>query len=84
MYSWQIKERDHMRLFSLFMIFYVVLTYITVVGHGLSFITVTASLAVFMFWMTFNPQIFLPLLALVVLYHVAPDCQTDKRHHKFN
>ncbi|MBO05744.1 MAG: hypothetical protein CMI58_01665 [Parcubacteria group bacterium] len=69
---WKIEERDQMRLFGLFGIFYVVLAYINVVNYGLSIMSVLIGPAVFAFWLTFNPLIAFSLFALMGLYCLAP------------
>ena len=70
MYKWEIKERDTMRLFYIFIVFHIAVSTITVLEHGLSFITVFCAPAIFAFWLTFNPAIAFALFGLIALYHI--------------
>tara|TARA_R100000789_G_C2964677_1_gene138977 strand:+ start:67 stop:291 length:225 start_codon:yes stop_codon:yes gene_type:complete len=74
MYRWEIQERDTMRLFYVFIVFHIAVSTITVMGHGLSFITVFAAPAIFAFWLTFNPVIAFALFGLIWLYQIDTDC----------
>ena len=70
---WKIEERDQMRLFGLFGVFYLLVTIITVTaGNEITIITILMGPAVFAFWLTFNPLIAFSLFALMGLYCLAP------------
>jgi len=59
--------------FALILIFHVVVSYLTVSIYGLSFITVFAAPALFLFYCAvMQPIVILALAGLIVLYHIAP------------
>ena len=59
---------------ALILMFHVVVSYITISVYGLSFITVFAAPAAFLFYCAlFQPVIVIALIALIALYHIAPN-----------
>ena len=59
---------------AMFLAFHIAVSLITISGHGLSFITVFAAPAAFIFYCAlFQPVIILALASLIALYHIAPN-----------